>query len=168
MRPVFLIFVLMFNVLVIYCILPVIYFFQNNQTLQSPDKRLPYSMLFPYNVQDKWKYLATYIGAIITGYVTISHFYAFDALLFMFVTYLCGQFQILHSQILRLIPECHADWLKRYGSNISVGPHRVSSASGFNCVAYDDNPDNGSIKILQDMYTKRLHELAARHNELIR
>lgn len=168
MRPVFLIFVLMCNVWIIYCVLPVIYFFKTHQTLQSPDKHLPYSMVFPYNVQEDWKYLTTYVGAIITGYVTISHFYAFDALTFMFVSYLCGQFQILHSQILRLIPECHAEWLKRYGNNVRVAGVRTSTDTGLKGIAYDDNPKNGRIKILQDMYTERLHDVAARHNELIR
>ncbi|XP_037807476.1 odorant receptor 13a-like [Lucilia sericata] len=130
--------------------------------MESKDKRMPYSMIFPYDAQTGYIYFVTYIAAILAGYVVISHFYALDALLLMFVSYLSGQFEILHGEIVRLIPECHAEWLKRYGveSGVSIG--------GNNDVGYDAQPDARMLKLLQDMYIKRLHELSARHNDLIR
>ncbi|KNC34511.1 putative odorant receptor 13a [Lucilia cuprina] len=161
MRPVFVYFVLMFNVLILYSIIPIFVFFTTNQSLESKDKRMPYSMIFPYDAQTGYIYFVTYIAAILAGYVVISHFYALDALLLMFVSYLSGQFEILHGEIVRLIPECHAEWLKRYGVEIGV------SIGGNNDVGYDAQPDARMLKLLQDMYTKRLHELSARHNDLI-
>lgn len=122
-------------------------------------------MIFPYDAQtNPYVYFVTYVAAILAGYVVISHFYALDALLLMFVSYLSGQFEILHGDIVRLIPECHAEWLKRFGvdSGVSIGGN---DAVG---VGYDAQPDAKRIKLLQDMYTKRLHELSARHNDLIR
>ncbi|KAM7361042.1 odorant receptor 13a-like [Cochliomyia hominivorax] len=163
LRPVFVYFILMINVLALYSAIPIYVFFTTNQTMESKDKGMPYSMIFPYDAQTGWKYFVTYVAAIFAGYVVISHFYALDAVLIMFVSYLCGQFQILHGDIVRLIPECHAEWLKCYGvtTGVSIGGNDV-----FN-VGYATQPDAKSIKLLQDMYTKRLQELSARHNELI-
>lgn len=154
----------MINVLALYSAIPIYVFYSTHQSMESKDKGMPYSMIFPYDAQTGWKYFATYIAAIFAGYVVISHFYALDALLLLFISYLCGQFQILHGDIVRLIPECHAEWLKRYGvvSGVSIGGNDV-----FN-VGYDAQPDVKSIKLLQDMYIKRLHEISARHNDLIR
>lgn len=144
----------MFVVLTIYAAIPILVLYSTNQNLDSLDKRMPYPMNFPYNVQQALYYCLSYISSIHAGYVIISHFYAHDAILLMLVSYLCGQFEMLHGDIVRLIPECHAEWQQRYAvSNVN------RDAVTFNI---------GRFKILQDMYSKRLHELSARHNILIR
>ncbi|XP_061395443.1 odorant receptor 13a-like [Musca vetustissima] len=145
--PTFYLSIALWAVLVIYCALPIVMLITNGQTLNSRDKTLPYPMMFPYDPQKPLNYILTYIASFYTGAITVTLFYATDAILAIFISFLCGQFEILHGNIVRLIPDCHAECLNINGSSSSIG---------------------NNLDFLHSLYVKRLHELSNTHAKLIR
>ncbi|XP_058984600.1 odorant receptor 13a-like [Musca domestica] len=147
--PTFYLSITLWMVLFIYCALPIFVLITTDQTIHSNDKTFPYPMIFPYDPQKPINYILTYMTSIYTGAITVTLFYATDAILAIFISFLCGQFEILHGNIARLIPECHAEFLANYRGE-STGSKK------------------NDFIFLHNLYVKRLHELATAHDELIR
>ncbi|XP_061401146.1 odorant receptor 13a-like, partial [Musca vetustissima] len=138
--------------LVIYLSYPIIIYITKDHSVGSTTRNFPFPTVFPYDVEGYWNYIFTYAFLSYVGYIVVSLFYAIDALLAYFISFVAGQFEILHADIARLIPECHAEWLKRYGG----------------CRGGPSSENSMKLNCLQEMYTKRLHRIAARHKEIIK
>lgn len=146
-KPTFYISLSLWICLVLYLLFPIIFNLTQGKSPDSNDKPLPFPTVFPYDTQTHWAYIFTYIFLSYAGYIAVSLFYAMDAILAYFISFVAGQFEILHADIARLIPECHAEWLRRYGAGAT---------------------ENGvKLNYLQEMYAKRLHSIAKRHKDII-
>ncbi|XP_075161190.1 odorant receptor 13a-like [Haematobia irritans] len=128
-----------------YLLTPVGFYISNGQTLQSPDKHLSYNMYLPYDVQKPTNFILTTMGTYVFGLTGATTIYAMDCLMSFFVSFLCGQFEILHGEIDRLIPECHTEWKSE-----------ITTTNG------------RELWQLHAKYENRLQELIVRHNDLIK
>ncbi|XP_004529819.1 odorant receptor 13a [Ceratitis capitata] len=96
-----------------YCILPLVELYMLNANLDQEslahiDKPFPYKMLFPYDANHGWRYALTYLFTAWAGVCVVTTLFAEDSLFGFFVTYTCGQFRILHTQIDNIIPAAYA------------------------------------------------------------
>uniref|UniRef100_A0A2Y9D4S5 Odorant receptor n=1 Tax=Stomoxys calcitrans TaxID=35570 RepID=A0A2Y9D4S5_STOCA len=147
MKPALYMGLCLFSMALAYLFIPIGFFISTGQTLESPDKRFAYLVSLPYDAQKPLNYILTSIGIFVFALMAATQSYAIDAMLSFFVSFLCGQYEVLHGRIDRLIPECHAKWLKeRVDRNATIGRN---------------------LKLLQDLYEERLQQLIIHHNHLI-
>ncbi|XP_059217519.1 odorant receptor 13a-like [Stomoxys calcitrans] len=148
MKPALYMGLCLFSMALAYLFIPIGFFISTGQTLESPDKRFAYLVSLPYDAQKPLNYILTSIGIFVFALMAATQSYARDAMLSFFVSFLCGQYEVLHGRIDRLIPECHAKWLReRVDRNATIGRN---------------------LKQLQDLYEERLQQLIIHHNHLIR
>ncbi|XP_075161180.1 odorant receptor 13a-like [Haematobia irritans] len=133
----------------LYIVMPIFVIVKDNLSLDSPNKPLPYHMLFPYDHQIPAYYFPTFLWCIYIGYILILQACAMDVIFSEFVSFTCGQFEILHGRMARLIPVCYEEWRKNCDGN--------TSAMG-----------KENFNHLQRIYNRRLHDISIEHSELLR
>ncbi|XP_036344866.1 odorant receptor 13a-like [Rhagoletis pomonella] len=86
-----------------YCVMPLfeLYMLTLNDAdgLVPINKPFPYKMLFPYDANHGWRYALTYVFTAWAGVCVVTTLFAEDSLFGFFVTYTCGQLNILHKKI---------------------------------------------------------------------
>ncbi|XP_017466349.1 PREDICTED: odorant receptor 13a-like [Rhagoletis zephyria] len=86
-----------------YCVMPLFELYM--LTLNDADglvpikKPFPYKMLFPYDANHGWRYALTYVFTAWAGVCVVTTLFSEDSLFGFFVTYTCGQLNILHNKI---------------------------------------------------------------------
>ncbi|KMZ10052.1 odorant receptor 13a isoform X1 [Drosophila simulans] len=85
--------------IIMYCVLPLVEIFFG-PAYDAQNKPFPYKMIFPYDAQSSWiRYVMTYIFTSYAGICVVTTLFAEDTILGFFITYTCGQFQLLHQRI---------------------------------------------------------------------
>ncbi|XP_070074286.1 odorant receptor 13a isoform X1 [Drosophila takahashii] len=93
--------------IIMYCVLPLVEIFFGPE-LEPQDKPFPYKMVFPYNPHRSWiSYALTYVFTSYAGICVVTTLFAEDTILGFFITYTCGQFQLLHERINKLFKGIH-------------------------------------------------------------
>lgn len=133
--------ILLSCLILMYCILPLVVLFSNG--LDADIKPFPYQMIFPYDAHHGWKYPLTYLFTSYAGICVVTTLFAEDSIFGFFLTYTCGQFEILHKQIDDLMLNAHEKVIKTKGHN------------------------NAKEKDFQNEYVRQLNEIANRHNKLM-
>ncbi|KAH8368802.1 hypothetical protein KR084_007442 [Drosophila pseudotakahashii] len=88
--------------IIMYCVLPLVEIFFGPE-LEPQDKPFPYKMVFPYNPHGSWiSYALTYMFTSYAGICVVTTLFAEDTIFGFFITYTCGQFQLLHERINKL------------------------------------------------------------------
>lgn len=106
-----------------YCILPLIeIFILNRYSAEDEDKPFPYKMVFPYSTKSSISYGLTYLGSCISGSTVVCLFFAADALFGFYLSFTCGQFQILHSDIGHIFDDLKS---RRSKLNAVVKKHKI-------------------------------------------
>ncbi|XP_018784751.1 PREDICTED: odorant receptor 13a [Bactrocera latifrons] len=105
--------VLQSSLITMYCILPLVELYMltvnmEPDALDTVPKPFPYKMLFPYDANHGWRYALTYLFTAWAGVCVVTTLFAEDSLFGFFVSYTCGQFRILHTQIDNIIPDSYA------------------------------------------------------------
>ncbi|XP_017066795.1 odorant receptor 13a [Drosophila eugracilis] len=95
--------------IIMYCVLPLVEIFFGPE-LDPQDKPFPYKMVFPYNPQNSWlRYVLTYMFTSYAGVCVVTTLFAEDTILGFFITYTCGQFQLLHERIEKILKGTNAE-----------------------------------------------------------
>ncbi|XP_075161169.1 odorant receptor 13a-like [Haematobia irritans] len=131
----------------LYNIMPIVVILKDKITLESPNKPLPFFMLFPFDHQKPHYYFSTFLWCIYIGYITILQSCSMDMIFAQIVSFTCGQFEILHGRLARLIPMCYAEWQRG------------------NLNPLNDKKEN--LKYLQLIYNRHLDELSRDHSDLL-
>ncbi|XP_016973054.1 odorant receptor 13a [Drosophila rhopaloa] len=91
--------------IIMYCVMPLVEIVFGPE-LDPQDRPFPYKMVFPYNANKSWiSYVLTYIFTSYAGICVVTTLFAEDSLFGFFITYTCGQFQLLHERIDKLFTE---------------------------------------------------------------
>lgn len=91
---------MLFVLICMYVIVPLFELFTEPD---SKNKPFPYKMVFPYNANNGILYILTYIFTSLAGFGVVTTLFAEDSLFGFFVAYICGQFELLHRDIERLM-----------------------------------------------------------------
>ncbi|XP_052855497.1 odorant receptor 13a isoform X3 [Drosophila gunungcola] len=95
--------------IIMYCVMPLVELFFGPE-LDPQDRPFPYKMVFPYNANKSWiGYVLTYMFTSYAGICVVTTLFAEDSLFGFFITYTCGQFQLLHERIDNLFTESNED-----------------------------------------------------------
>ncbi|KAH8421372.1 hypothetical protein KR009_003285 [Drosophila setifemur] len=85
--------------IIMYCAMPLVELLLS-LGLDAAEKPFPYKMVFPYDPYSSWlTYVLTYMFTSYAGICVVTTLFAEDSLFGFFITYTCGQFQLLHESI---------------------------------------------------------------------
>lgn len=87
---------MLFLLICMYVTLPLFELFAD---LNSEEKPFPYKMKFPYDANNGIKYPITYFLTSLAGFGVVTTLFSEDSLICYFITYACGQFQLIHFKI---------------------------------------------------------------------
>ncbi|EDV46924.1 uncharacterized protein Dere_GG17935 [Drosophila erecta] len=95
--------------IIMYCVLPLVEIFFG-PAFDAQNKPFPYKMIFPYDAQSSSiRYVLTYVFTSYAGICVVTTLFAEDTIFGFFITYTCGQFQLLHQRIAGLFRGSNAD-----------------------------------------------------------
>lgn len=104
-------------------------------------------MTFPFNGDSVWIYPFVYFSTAYGGIVAVTTMFSTDSILGFYTTYVCGQLELLHKDISKIIPE---------GYN-----HIINSIGSYTNIPSEE-------KLVQEEYCRRLRLVISRYNVLIK
>lgn len=113
----------------------------------NKEKPFPYLMTFPFNGDSVWIYPFVYFSTAYGGIVAVTTMFSTDSILGFYTTYVCGQLELLHKDISKIIPE---------GYN-----HIINSIGSYTNIPSEE-------KLVQEEYCRRLRLVISRYNVLIK